>query len=171
MRWTPWFALLVLAAACGGPAPSTDTPSPEADAAWGMSPERRSRLEAELIQADMDFLASVKEHRIGGWISAFSADGMMVTAGGTAIGEEGIRRVMQPLFQDSTYQITWDPSFARVAASGNMGYTVGHAESQRMVDGETRVVRGSYLTVWRRQPDGKWKVEADIGSMQAASDQ
>jgi ketosteroid isomerase-like protein len=34
-------------------------------------------------------------------------------------------------------------------------------------DGATEVIRrGTYMTVWRREKDGRWKVIADLGSQE-----
>ena len=49
--------------------------------------------------------------------------------------------------------------------SGDLGYTVGRFESTRKNDkGETIVTRGTYITIWEKQPDGSWKVVGDTGS-------
>ena len=74
---------------------------------------------------------------------------------------------MLPVYADTTFSITWDPNYAEVAASGDMGYTVGRYERTSRAEGETVVNAGTYLTVWRRQEDGSWKVKADIGNPDA----
>jgi ketosteroid isomerase-like protein len=71
---------------------------------------------------------------------------------------------MLAVFADTSFHLTWDPTFAAVSSSGDLGYTVGTRESSRRVGAEQVVDRGTYLTVWRRQEDGSWKVEADIGN-------
>ena len=48
-----------------------------------------------------------------------------------------------------------------MGADGTLGYTWGR---YRVEAGDSITGRGRYLTVWRRQPDGSWKVDADIGS-------
>ena len=54
---------------------------------------------------------------------------------------------------------------AEAAKDGSLGYTFGSSEvSFRNEKGEIQKRSGRYLTVWRRQPDGSWKVVSDIGS-------
>ena len=58
-------------------------------------------------------------------------------------------------------RLTWKPGVADVAASGDLGYTVGTYEL-RSPAGLVRT--GKYMTVWRKQPDGSWKFVADGGT-------
>jgi ketosteroid isomerase-like protein len=125
--------------------------------------ERLRNLEAELVEADRRFAASVRRNGLAGWITGFAPTGRMIAAGKSHVGHEGIRRAMLPVFADTAFTITWDPNYAEVAASGDMGYTVGRYERTSRVGGETVVDSGAYLTVWRRQEDGSWRVKADIG--------
>lgn len=58
--------------------------------------------------------------------------------------------------------LAWEPAFAAVARSGDAGYTTGpwsfHAERSALA-----VAWGQFVSVWRRRPDGAWRVIADIG--------
>jgi ketosteroid isomerase-like protein len=71
---------------------------------------------------------------------------------------------MAGAFADSTFSLTWTPDLIGVSKDGTLGYTTGRYERRRVVDGEETVQRGSYFTVWRRQRDGRWLVEADMGT-------
>lgn len=135
--------------------------------ATALDEETIRNLESELIDADRRFAASVQRSGLAGWITAFAPSGRMITDGQSYVGPEGIRRVMLPAFADTTFSITWDPNYAEVAASGDLGYTVGRYERTSRVEDETVVDSGTYLTVWRRQEDGSWKVKADIGNPDA----
>lgn len=118
----------------------------------------------ELIEADEAFEQSVQTVGLGGWLAAFGTEGMMISGGRSYFGPEGIRQVVLPMFADPEFELTWDPTFASVGPSGDLGYTIGTYEltSSSAVGPVTSA--GSYLTVWRRQANGDWKVEADIGS-------
>jgi ketosteroid isomerase-like protein len=59
--------------------------------------------------------------------------------------------------------MTWRPTEGDIAASGDLGYTIGRWE----FTGAEGSARGSYVTIWRRQPDGSWKVVVDIGDVDA----
>jgi ketosteroid isomerase-like protein len=58
--------------------------------------------------------------------------------------------------------IQWRPVDAGIARSGELGWTTGPAEYRRTkADAPHRW--GFYTSAWMRQPDGRWKVVADIG--------
>ncbi|MCE9576233.1 MAG: hypothetical protein K8W52_23995, partial [Deltaproteobacteria bacterium] len=56
--------------------------------------------------------------------------------------------------------LTWKPVASRMGASGEVGFTVG---TFAVIAEKRVIVRGSYCTVWRKQPDGSWKVLSDAG--------
>ena len=48
---------------------------------------------------------------------------------------------------------------------GDLGYTVGNWERRlKAKDGRVVVQHGQYLTVWKKQADGRWQVIFDGGS-------
>ncbi len=68
----------------------------------------------------------------------------------------------------TTARLSWEPGYADIAASGDLGYTTGPWEIRR-TPSEAPSGCGHYVTVWRKQRDGKWKVAIDIGINHAAS--
>lgn len=63
------------------------------------------------------------------------------------------------------YQLSWTPTGAMMGPSGDMGYTWGHYEGRsKDANGNPIVTSGRYITVWRKEPDGRWKVVLDAGS-------
>jgi ketosteroid isomerase-like protein len=120
---------------------------------------------AELMTADRAFASATAERGVDGWVEYFAEDGRMLGSGGLVTGTDSIRAYMAPAFADEAFSLTWEPTFAEVSAGGDLGYTVGRYESRGLTDeGEETVASGWYLTVWRRQADGTWKAEMDVGS-------
>lgn len=69
------------------------------------------------------------------------------------------------------YQLTWTPEGARMAAGGDMGFTWGHYQGVATDrEGNTVKTSGRYMTVWKKQPDGAWKVELDASNEGPAED-
>ena len=67
------------------------------------------------------------------------------------------------------YQLTWTPTDATMGPSGDIGYTWGHFEGHsKDANGNPVTSSGRYITIWRKQPDGKWKVVLDAGSNEPA---
>lgn len=139
-------AMAIGAVACGPP--------------WGPPPDP-----AELMEADRQFAVETAARGADGWAAWFAEDGRMYRERGYVDGREAIREAMVPAFADSLRTLRWAPDTAVVAASGDIGYTLGHWESViRTPAGDSVLGRGNYVTLWRRQPDGTWKVAADIGN-------
>jgi ketosteroid isomerase-like protein len=62
--------------------------------------------------------------------------------------------------------LTWQPTRADVSRSGDLGYTVGSFERKSSdPQGNPAVRRGKYVTIWKKQADGNWKVVVDIGNL------
>ena len=68
------------------------------------------------------------------------------------------------------YQLIWTPTDALMGPSGDIGYTWGHFEGHsKDANGKPVTTTGRYLTSWRKQPDGNWKVVLDAGSNEPAA--
>jgi ketosteroid isomerase-like protein len=73
-----------------------------------------------------------------------------------------------PWFRDrpaNAGTLSWEPDFAALSESGDLGYTSGPWEYKDK--GATQPVHGHFVSVWRKQPDGAWKVAIDAGAAHA----
>lgn len=118
----------------------------------------------DLSERDREFARATAERGVEGWVEFFAPEGFMFTGPDRVVGPAAIRRVMEPFLSDPTLDFTWSPESAWMDDDGELGYTIGRYERRTTRDGEVNVATGWYLTVWRRQQDGRWLVEADIGS-------
>jgi ketosteroid isomerase-like protein len=64
--------------------------------------------------------------------------------------------------------LTWQPTFAEIAVSEELGYTVGNSQVRNLTTAgssveEKPITYGSFFTLWKKQPDGTWKVAFDFG--------
>lgn len=121
---------------------------------------------SELMDADRAFNEATAEGGVAGWVSHFAANGSMISAGvGEIHGLEDIQAAMEEAFADASYRLTWEPLRAEVSKSGDLGYTVGRYTSVRLGNlGQEVRSSGLYVSIWRRQEDGSWKVEMDLGN-------
>lgn len=119
-------------------------------------PDTRERA-PELEEVDRAFSADTSARGIEGWMAAFDARGGMMLRGARVEGD-GIRAAMAPLLGKG--RLVWEP-FASGRASDTLGFTVGKATYTGSDPSDTW--RSSYVTVWRKQPDGSWKVLFDTG--------
>lgn len=80
-----------------------------------------------------------------------------------AVGKQAIGQAFAFFFALPELKITWHPTKIEVAKSGELGYSTGAYEmSFKDPAGKTAMDHGKYLTIWRKQSDGKWKVAYDI---------
>lgn len=60
--------------------------------------------------------------------------------------------------------LDWRPAYAEVSAAGDLGFTTGPYEIRSRDPKDTEVGYGTFVTVWKRQPDGGFKVAVDLGT-------
>jgi ketosteroid isomerase-like protein len=143
-QWTfIWLALLMasVCAALGQASGSAEHAVLAADAAWLK------------VYAAKDLDKAV----------AFCDDeGSMLAANSPiATGKAAIARAIASDFANN--DLVWHPNKAGVARSGELGYTSG-TYGVRFKDAAGKMVldKGKYLTVWKKEADGSWKVLFDI---------
>jgi ketosteroid isomerase-like protein len=68
-------------------------------------------------------------------------------------------------FSDTGFILTWEPKFADVAASDDLGYSYGiYSSTSKDSFGQPVVEKGTYVSVWKKVNDGKWKFVLDTGN-------
>ena len=146
--------LLLLALGC---APAGEAPAPDVD----LGAER-----ASLMQADQ------------AWYEAFSTSDsppdtlvtqvlddvyLLAPDAPLARGKEAFRATFAMLEATPGFSLSWSPSAADVGSAGDFGFTIG-AYEMKMDGPEGMPIRigGKYMTAWKKQSDGTWKVAADM---------
>lgn len=59
--------------------------------------------------------------------------------------------------------LAWKPVFADISAAGDLGYTTGPFEYKAARTDEKVAGTGHFVSVWKKEKDGAWKVALDIG--------
>ena len=136
-------------------------------AALADEPKLHGNLDAAraIVKADLDFGAlAAKEGTAKAFRDSMDADEGMVFGGGAqpATGHDAIYAFMGG---DEPAQSTleWAPQEAFAAKSGDFGVTRGRWTSTALAD-KSKAVHGSYVTVWRKGPDGRWHCVEDISN-------
>ena len=113
----------------------------------------RSLVEAERAFASLSEAKGVKES----FVANLADDGILFRPRPVAGKKWMEERPARPGV------LTWRPSFADVARADDMGYTAGPWEFRPKALTDKPVAFGHFVTVWKRQADGKWKVAVDLG--------
>jgi ketosteroid isomerase-like protein len=80
-----------------------------------------------------------------------------------ATGKAAITKLTASAFAIPDFKLVWQPEKVGVARSGDLGYTSGtYVWTFTNASGKPVSDRGKYLTVWRKQADGSWKVLFDM---------
>lgn len=117
-----------------------------------------------LLQTDAAFSALSQSQGIAAAFHYFMAgESTFLPQGGLPThGRDNIRDL---LLQGGEGQLTWVPQACEVARSGDLGFTWGLYEFRaRDTQGNPRLSTGKYISVWRRQANGSWRVILDGGN-------
>ena len=85
--------------------------------------------------------------------------------GGEGVHGAAIREEFRVSFGDKNFSLKWTPVDATVAGSGDLAYSTGtYTYDGSDANGKPAHREGTYLTVWKKDKNGEWKVIEDIGS-------
>jgi ketosteroid isomerase-like protein len=117
---------------------------------------------AELLSADTAFCTrAANDGVLQAFLSVATGDTKLLSQ--TGKGFDAVRSGFKDFPPTAT--LTWKPSQAEASSAGDLGYTWGRYEYRdRAADGKPVVETGTYVTIWRRQADGSWKVVLDGGA-------
>ena len=138
---------------------SGSTTPPPAPAAVLARPVRGRADSHELLGADSAFSALSATHGAKAAFISFAADqAILLGPGGTPMthGRDAIGAAFAGFPADAVLE--WAPVAAEIAASGDLGCTVGEASITALHS------YSKYLTIWQRQAGGAWKFVADGGN-------
>jgi len=119
----------------------------------------------KLLQTDRDFAAfSLEKGAAEAFNRYLAEDALQLPAGKAPVsGRAAIYRNMAP--NQDKYDLGWEPQQAEVARSGELGWSWGtYIVRYTNADGEPAEEHGKYVNVWKKQPDGRWRVILDTGN-------
>jgi ketosteroid isomerase-like protein len=122
-----------------------------------------SRKETDaILAADAAWLRAYQEKDLAKSVAFCDEQGSMLAPDAPiATGKDAIAKVIASDFVHD--DITWHANKVGVARSGDLGYTSGTTEMNlKDASGKTVAYKGKYLTVWKKQEDGSWKVLYDM---------
>jgi len=115
--------------------------------------------EAAIRETDAAMVKSAEAKDVDGMTSFLAED--FVSSGATNYGDkEGFHKFWTEQLSQEGAAVNWVTEKVVVADSGDLAYAMGTVENTRIVEGETRTNKATFLVVWQKQPDGNWKVVA-----------
>jgi len=64
----------------------------------------------------------------------------------------------------ASFTLDWEPWVADASAAGDLGWDTGPYVLEDRSPAKSPPRHGWFFSVWRRQPDGRWKVALDVGT-------
>ena len=116
---------------------------------------------AEIVAADRAFAQASQTNGVPAAFTAFAADEGRIFQPGkpVATGKQAIAEAYATWEAGSVLQ--WVPAGADIAARGDMGLSWGQWTFTKP---GADALRGSYVSVWRRDSDGAWRYVANISN-------
>ena len=124
----------------------------------------QEELRAELLTHDEKFAAVAESEGVAEAYRRFmAADALQLPDGGLAIrGRDNIYEELLALTEGMEFSLSWEPADARVAESGELGFTWGIYYFEAVDElGAPYIAEGKYVYVWERRND-RWELILDI---------
>jgi ketosteroid isomerase-like protein len=121
------------------------------------------RALVELADAERAFAQRAQE--VGArqaFLDYFADTAVGFDTGRPAPAKDAIRMHPDPP-KDVKVLFWWEPRYGDIAASGDLGWLTGPVRSARADRNNGAVRHGNYASIWKRQPDGTFKVIIDVG--------
>ena len=121
-------------------------------------PEPAMNPAQSLAAAETAFAAhSVREGMRAAFLANFAADGVFVRDGWTVSNDYLAERPNPPIVLD------WRPVHVEVAASGDFGLSTGPWKITSPAKPDAPPSYGQFVSVWKREAGGPWRVAVDLG--------
>lgn len=136
-------------------------------ATWACAPAENdiAAFAEEVRQAEIAFDRAVAEGDLNAFADSIAEDAVFY-GGKKLVGRDAVVEAWQPFFDpDSGLSLRWGPDEVDVSASGDLGVSRGGYRLTRIAeDGTVSVGVGTFVTVWKRSEDGRWRAMLDIGT-------
>jgi len=113
-----------------------------------------------LLQVEGNFSAKAAAEGVLAAYVAFAHDDIRFYRDGS-LPETGIEAVRQASAK-SPGKSTWEPMDGDVSRWGSLGFIFGTAATKSAGATDAAAASTSYLRIWRKTPDGQWKIALDL---------
>lgn len=127
------------------------------------SPASRSADEAKIHGLIREWDAAAQAKDLEAFASVY-ADGAVIMLPNIPDirGVQAIREGIGGMMQDPNFRLSFTADEVIVSRSGDLAYETGkYSMTMSGPDGRPSREQGSYVVIWRKQADGRWKVVVD----------
>jgi len=112
---------------------------------------------AEVRAAERAFAKTMADRDLKAFSGYVSEEGVFFGQRGALRGRGAVVEAWKRFFEGKDAPFSWEPEAVEVLGSGSLALTSGPV---RDPDGKQI---GTFTTIWRREPDGRWRVVFDKG--------
>ena len=130
------------------------------------APDTRAADEAAVRKTDADWMKAAQTKKADDWVAFYADDAVVLPPNDkTVTGKDNIHKLIADLLALPGLSVSWAPTKAEVAKSGDLAYLYGtYQMSVTGPDGKPMDDHGKTLEIWKKQPDGEWKCIVDTWS-------
>ena len=135
---------------------------------WGCAPpaapDTREADERAIRELDIECSKALAAKDADRCMSCYADDASVFRPGNpTVTGKDATRKGLDAFFAVPGASFSLQTAKVVASRSGDLAYTYGtYAATMNDAKGKPVNDKGKYVAVYRKQPDGKWKVVADI---------
>jgi uncharacterized protein (TIGR02246 family) len=129
-------------------------------------PDTRATDEATIRSADQDFVKCAEAKDLDKCMSLYADDAVLLGSGApAAVGKDNVRKFIQGLLAAPGLKLTVNTTSVTVARSGDLAMDQGTVDAT-VSDKKGKPVTSTsqYVLVWKKMPDGSWKIAADTSA-------
>ena len=116
---------------------------------------------AAMAETEREFAAAARVKGVrDAFLEYFTDDAMFEPGRGSA--KDQLRKQKPQPFSER--ELVWEPRTGDVAASGDLGWLTGPGTFIYHAGRDKTPRHTNYLSVWRKEPDGRWRVFIDLGT-------
>lgn len=132
----------------------------------GIKMDNRERDVESIRELEDKAREAAKAKDLDQYVSFYADDAVLLWPRAPMItGRDAIREFMRVFLSMPDFSLSFETAQVKVSQAGDFAYTYG-TNKVTLVDANGKKMKdsGKYLTVYRKQPDGTWKVMADMGN-------
>ena len=114
-----------------------------------------------LVETERSFAKRCGEVGIRASFLEFFADDAIAFTPQPVRYKEAVKNLPAP--DPHAVRLEWEPRTGDISASSDLGFTTGPSVRTNAKEPDQPRRYGQFLSVWKKQSDGSWKVAADIG--------
>ena len=119
--------------------------------------ETNAELQAQVKARERGFAKTMADRDHAAFQTFLADEAVFFGRAGATHGKAAVAADWKPLFENKAAPFSWDPETVEVLASGTLAISSGPVKRP---DGTQT---GTFNSIWRREPDGQWRVVFDKG--------